>query len=393
MKMKGKNFSIALSQLKYEKVRLLVALSGIIFAVVMMFMQLGFSDALFDSSVLLHKSMQADVFLLHSKSSALVALKSFSKYYLYQLLEFPEVKSVSPIHLGYANWKNPWNNDNRSIFVLGIDPSNNVLDLPGIQENLTNITYPDGVLFDMSSRPEFGAVVTSFNAGETILSELQGSLLKVEKVVKVVGLFRLGASFAANGHLLTSNSNFVNILTNKSAASIEIGTIQLNPNANLKQSISEIRSRLPSDVLAFTKDEFINFEKDYWKRNTAVGFIFSLSTMMAFIVGSVIVYQVLYTDVSEHLPGYAILKAMGYTDISLLWIIIQESLILSILGYIPGFLIAMISYQQTKSATLLPIGMTVDRGITLLLVTILMCLISGLIAVRKLRDADPADIF
>jgi putative ABC transport system permease protein len=245
----------------------------------------------------------------------------------------------------------------------------------------------------MSSRPEFGPVVTSFNAGETILSELQGSLLQVEKVVKVVGLFRLGASFAANGHLLTSNSNFVNVLTNKSPESIEIGTIQLNANANLKQSISEIRSRLPSDVLAFTKDEFINFEKDYWKRNTAVGFIFSLSTMMAFIVGSVIVYQVLYTDVSEHLPGYAILKAMGYTDISLLWIIIQESLILSILGYIPGFLIAMISYQQTKSATLLPIGMTVDRGITLLLVTILMCLISGLIAVRKLRDADPADIF
>jgi putative ABC transport system permease protein len=174
---------------------------------------------------------------------------------------------------------------------------------------------------------------------------------------------------------------------------MEIGVIKLKQNANVNKAVREIKNKLPEDVRVLTKQEFMDVEINYWKSSTAIGFIFSLSTTMAFIVGTVIVYQVLYTDVSEHLPSYAILKAIGYTDISLLGIILQEALILSILGYIPGFLIAIISYQQTKNATLLPIGMTAERALTLLILTVLMCLISGFVAVRKLRDAEPADMF
>lgn len=390
---KGKNFSIAIAQLKHEKIRFLVALSGIIFAVVMMFIQLGFRDALFDSSVLLHRSMQGDIFLLHPKSSALLALKSFSRYYLYQTQALDEVESVSPVHLGYATWKNPWNFDTRAIFIVGIDPNNNLLDLPGIQENLSQITYPNAVLFDEASRAEFGPVVTEFQAGTPVVAELQGPLLQEPRNVQVRGIFKLGTSFSANGHLLTSNSNFINILTNRDQEQIEIGIIKLKPEASIQNVVKALKAKLPDDVRVLTKQEFMDVETNYWKSSTAIGFIFSLSTTMAFIVGTVIVYQVLYTDVSEHLPGYAVLKAIGYRDISLLWIILQEALILSVLGYIPGFLIAMISYHQTQAATLLPIGMTVDRATSLFMLTVIMCVASGLVAVRKLRDADPADIF
>jgi putative ABC transport system permease protein len=114
---------------------------------------------------------------------------------------------------------------------------------------------------------------------------------------------------------------------------------------------------------------------------------------MGFIVGTVIVYQILYSEVSDHLAEYATLKAMGYTQTYLLLVVLQEAFILATLGYIPGFAIAMIQYNLARSATLLPIFMTVSRAVTVLILTILMCFISGAIAVRKLKSADPADIF
>jgi putative ABC transport system permease protein len=114
---------------------------------------------------------------------------------------------------------------------------------------------------------------------------------------------------------------------------------------------------------------------------------------MGFIVGTVIVYQILYSEVSDHMPEYATLKAMGYTQTYLLLVVFQEALILAILGFVPGFGFAMVQYTMARNATLLPIAMTASRAITVIILTILMCFISGAIAVRKLRSADPADIF
>jgi putative ABC transport system permease protein len=150
---------------------------------------------------------------------------------------------------------------------------------------------------------------------------------------------------------------------------------------------------LPSDVKVMSKEQFIDFEKSYWQSGTSIGFIFTLGTVMGFIVGIVIVYQILYTDVADHLSEYATLKAMGYTDFYLLTVVFQEAIILSIVGFFPGMLAAVGLYTMTRNATSLPLLMTVARAITVLTLTMIMCTISGAIAVRKLRAADPADMF
>jgi len=118
-----------------------------------------------------------------------------------------------------------------------------------------------------------------------------------------------------------------------------------------------------------------------------------MGTIIGFIVGTVIVYQILYSEVADHLPEYATLKAMGYTQKYLLVVVLQEALILAILGYIPGFTFAIFLYDLARNATLLPIVMTSSRAVMVLVLTILMCFTSGAIAVQKLRAADPADIF
>jgi putative ABC transport system permease protein len=150
---------------------------------------------------------------------------------------------------------------------------------------------------------------------------------------------------------------------------------------------------LPKDVRIFSKEEFADFEKKYWQESTSIGFIFTLGAAMGFIVGIVIVYQILYTDVTDHLPEYATLKAMGYKEIYFLGVVFQEAMILAILGYLPGFGISVVLYNLGRSATSLPMYMTLTKAITVFVMTVIMCSVSGAIAVRKLQAADPADIF
>jgi putative ABC transport system permease protein len=142
-----------------------------------------------------------------------------------------------------------------------------------------------------------------------------------------------------------------------------------------------------------TVEEFAEVEKHYWQSQGTIGFIFGIGVVVGFIVGTVIVYQILYTDVANHLPEYATLKAMGYSDRYLLSLLLQEALILALLGFIPGFAVAVGLYQLTYAVTLLPIGMTASRAGLVFLLTVLMCGVSAGIATGKLRSADPADIF
>lgn len=374
-------------QLTRDKSRLAVALAGIAFADILMFMQIGFRDALYYSNVRLHSSLNGDIVLINQQSNALLAMEQFSQRRLYKALELQAVESVHPIYLDYTTWRNPITGRPRSILIFGMNPESNLFDLPGVQSHLEQLKQPDVVLFDRSSREEYGPIASQFKGGNTLIAEVQ------RRRVKVGGLFTLGTSFGADGNLITSDVNFLRIFRNRQRGLIDIGLIRLRAGQNPNVVAQQLRNHLPQDVNVLTKQEFIDFERNYWATSTAIGFIFSLGTIMGFIVGTVIVYQILYTEVSDHLSEYATLKAIGYTQKYLLMVILQEAFLLACLGYAPGWIFAMFLYSRAREATLLPIFMSYGRAITVLILTILMCFISGAIAVRKLRSADPADIF
>ncbi|MER3433601.1 MAG: ABC transporter [Leptolyngbya sp. ERB_1_1] len=410
-------FSIPLAwlQLKREKVRLLVALAGIGFAVILMFLQLGFQDALFDSAITMHRSINGDIFLISPQSTSLISMKSFPERRLYQSLGFAGVKSISPIHIGFGIWKNPfWQGppapQTRSILVIGMNPGDDIFAVPGVSENRSKIQLSDVVLFDSASRPEFGPIPEKFKALSPSDSAIRTEV--ESRRVEIGGLFRMGASFGADGNLITSDLNYRRIFPRRDPAMIDIGVIKLEPGANLDATLERFKN-LPGerrvdpkkkpeetkedfvvgDVRVMSKAAFVAFEQNYWKESTAIGFIFTLGTAIGFVVGTVIVYQILYTDVADHLAEYATLKAMGYKNRYLLAVVFQEALILSVMGYIPGYILCVGLYNLTRNATSLPLAMTLARGITVLCLTILMCAISGAIAVRKVQQADPADIF
>jgi len=374
-------------QLSHEKVRLLIALAGIGFADMLMFVQLGFQNALFDSSVKFHKAVDGDVFLMSPQSDALGFTKTFSDRRLYESLAIDEVESVVPVYLNFGSWKNPVNRKTRTMLAIGFNPANNILNLPGVAENLDQVKLADFVLFDDKSRIEFGPIPELLKQKPIVNTELDS------RDVKVSGLFSLGASFAADGNIITSDTNFLRLFPERKRGLIDIGVINLKPGANLEVALAEIRRKLPQDVDIFSKEEFIQQEISYWQDSTSIGFIFTLGTAIGFVVGTVIVYQILYTDVANHLSEYATLKAMGYKDSYFIILVFQEAVILAVLGFIPGVVVATGLYSLAAGATALPLFMTTNRAIAVLILTIIMCCISGSIAVRKLSAADPADIF
>ncbi len=383
----SRKIPLAWLQLTRERTRLLVALAGIAFANILIFMQLGFQDSLYSSNVRFHESLQGDIVLISNQSSSLISMKSFSQRRLFQALDFKEVESVNPIYLDFTSLKNPETGHPRNIFVIGFNPQSNVFDIDGIPENQKKLTLPDTVLYDRASRLEFGPIARDFNAGKTIFAEVR------QRQIKVVGLFMLGASFGADGNIITSDINFLSIFNLRQKGLIEVGLVKLKPGANAQVVAQKIRKYLGLDINVMTKQEYIDFERNFWASNTAIGFIFTLGAIMGFIVGIVIVYQILYTEVADHLSEYATLNAIGYSHKYLLNVILQESLILAFLGYIPGFAFALFIYQKAREATLLPVFMTLERAILVLILTVIMCYLSGVIAVRKLRAVDPADIF
>jgi putative ABC transport system permease protein len=86
-------------QLKHQKLRLLVAVLGISFAVVLILMQVGFREALFQSAVRYHQRFDFDVAIFGAESTFIVRPQSFSKRRLYQALGMDGVESVSPVYI------------------------------------------------------------------------------------------------------------------------------------------------------------------------------------------------------------------------------------------------------------------------------------------------------
>ena len=384
---RGRRIPLSWLLLTRQPVRLLVALAGISFAGILMFMQLGFRDGLFDASVTAHRLFDADVVLISPRSASSVSMEAFPRRRLVQTLADPDVDGVTPVHWGLMLWRNPETRRNRSILALGFNPDDPFFIDPSLAEKTDALKQKGRILFDQLSRPEFGPIADWYREGRVVETEIAGNR------VRVAGLVSLGTSFGADGNLLTSTETFLDLMPQKPPGAIEVGLVRLKPGADPEQVVSRLRQRLPKDVSVLTKQGFIDFEQNYWKSSTSIGFIFTLGAAMGFVVGCVIVYQVLYTDVSDHLPEYATLMAMGYRLSHLLGVVVREGFYLAAMGYVPAYMAGQGLYWFVRDATKLPVGMDLSRALTVLVMILVMCMLSSFLAMRRLIDADPAEIF
>ena len=375
-------------QLTQHKSRFAVAIGGVAFADLLILVQLGFQGALFNSAVLLHSKLKGDVFIISRQAINISAMSTFPRRRLYQAMDVTGVKSAEAMYVNLVTWKNPQTHAKKNLLIVGFNPDKPPFDFPEINTQLDKIKQPDVLLFDRKAKGTYDKVIADVDAGKTVTTEIE------KRTVTVGGLFSIGASFGADGHLMTSQDNYLRLFNRQSQGSVNVGLIDVKPGYNPKQVADRLIAYLPKeDVQVFTKEEYIAFEQGYWQRQTPVGMIFNLGAIMGAIVGMIIVYQVLSTDVNSHLKEYATFKAMGYSNGYLLSIVFEEALILAVLGFIPGLIVSTGLYSIVRAGTNLPIAMTLLRAIQVFLITLVMCMGSGAIATNKVQAADPADMF
>jgi len=374
-------------QLSHRPLRMVVAVAGIAFAVLLIMMQLGFRAALFESTLRFHERFRYDIALFSPDSVFIVRPAAFSIRRLYQALGVAEVAEVTPVYIFPAIWKNPWTTERRGINAVGVDPEKEVLDTPGFAEGHSLLRQQDVVLFDAAARPEFGPVGAEFRDKGPFVTEIN------DREVEVAGLVEIGPSFGIDGTVITSVDNWLRLFPDRPRNEIQLGLVSLKEGADPETVRDALRAYLPRDVLVMTKQDFVARERAYWNGATPIGYIFAFGAIMGFVVGAIIVYQILFADVSEHLNEYATLRAIGYRNRFVSGIVLQQAAILAVLGYLPGLAIVWWLYGKAAAATNLPLYVTQERAMTVFLMTLAMCAISALLAVRKVRRLDPAEVF
>ena len=383
----GQGIPLSWLQLKHEKMKLFAAVSGVTVSVTLMWMQLGLMKALFASAVVFHGSLNGQLVVIHSQYEHLIHSMPFSSRLLYRLRGSNDVVDVLAIAMQPMEWKNPWNGETRAMQCYGVDTDTPVVNLPGFPEQVHLLRQSDVFLFDRKGRPRFGEVAEAWELGQSIEPELNRRRMTLK------GMIDLGASFGIDGSIFVSHANFLRLFPSRRPGEIDVGVVQLRPGVSILSAQRQFQAMLGSEVKVLTIDEFIDVELSYWRSATPIGIVFSAGTVVGFFIGFIVVYQILYTDVTNHLPQYATLMAMGFSHGFLTRLVLQQSFQLAMLGFIPGSLIAALLYAGLREVTLLPLYMEFGRAIGLCIVTVFMCMFSGMLAIRKLRTADPANVF
>jgi putative ABC transport system permease protein len=377
---------LAWRNLAESKLRLAASVAGTAFAVTLMFMELGFRGALLDSMVAVVRSLDGDLFLVNRLLYTLAVPQPIARARLEQARSFDDVTWAGPFYLEMrrARWRNPADGIPRRIRVLAYPPGDGTLAIEPLRENRAQWERPDTVMADVLSKDgRYGSLA------RVGTSELSG------RRVTVVGTFALGTDFESDGTLVMSEENFLSVFPDRrlGAHGPDVGVLRVRKGADLERLRSALQAALPPDVQVLTKSGLVAREQEFWDKVAPIGTVFNIGVVMGFIVGMAICYQVLYSDIGDRLGEFATLKAMGYSNTWLFRRVVEQAVYLALLGYAVGLVVSLMSFRLVHAATGLPMLFRPTTAVVVLFLTVLMCILSGAFAARRLVAADPAQLY
>jgi putative ABC transport system permease protein len=374
-------------QLIHNRLRLAAALAGVAFANILVMMQLGFLGALISSIRLPYEQFDADLMVSAPDMNTLQDSSPLPRQRMFEILTVQGVKSASPLYLGKFDWRQA-DNTFRTLAVIGVDPMARTFKTPEIEAARDELKISDIALIDRKTRNIDRRVFAAIGENSPVVFEARG------RTLDVIGSFSIGAGFTDDGYLIVSDQTFLKLYPQRVSGAPNHILVKLEPNANPAMVMSSLRSALPAyDSTVQTIDAAVARDQKFQSTQKPVGLVFGFGAAIGVLVGIIIVYQVLSTDVADHIREYATFKAMGYAPGFFLGIIVEEALILAILGFIPGILVSLVLYKIVALATDLPMEMTLSRALAVMFGTILACIFSGAIATRRVAKANPADLF
>lgn len=377
---------LAWRQISSDRKRLLAALAGVSFGVILMLFQQGIYKAGMQMVIRPLTALDGDLLVVSRNFEFTYSSRPFPERRIYQTLSDPDVVSASPLVLQLVTWRNPLTGVQSQFEVFGVYPGRNPFRLPAIASQSEVFADPEGILFDEMSAPDFGPVGELYRKDGPFYGEVAG------RRVRVLGLFAMGKTLIASGHGIVGMENFLR-LTRRPEHQCDIGVIKLRAGADPSAVSARLAAALPSDVQVVTRGELERREKRYWARRTPVGFIIIAGMLVAMLVGAVIVYQILYTDISNHLHEYATLKALGMADPFFMGLVVQEAVLLVGISFPPAIAVCLVLFRLADRIAGLPTRLTVSDTAIVILLAAVMSLVAGLLATRRLRSADPAEVF
>lgn len=374
---------VAWRNIVHDKVKMILSVAAVAFAVIIMFMELGFLNGLYDSQTSVLEFFDADLVMVSRALQIFNGHETFDRARLVQAAALDGVKGVYPIYVEdtVSDLRHAVSGINHNARVIGFDGQDAIFRSREVNRLIESLRAPMSILFDRKSRRFVGALRTG------TVTEL------ADRAVTVVGTFALGPDYYYDANVLTSGDTFFRIFPNQSRSEVFLGLIQIKRGASADAVLSVLRQKIGPDVEVMKQSDLVSREKANWRKSTPAGYIFTLGVVVGFVIGIFITYQILYTDIANHLPQLATLKALGYHNRDLAVLVLQQGLLLGMLGFVPAIIMTVLFYSALTIMTGILTKLTLARVAIVFCLTLGMCFVSALLAVRKAMTADPAELF
>lgn len=373
-------------QLTHNRTRFAAALAGVAFANVLVFVQLGIMNSMGAATLRPYDFFRADIMISAGDSNALTDGGNVARQWLLQAMADPDVTDGMGLFLANVAWDRGVKDISLSTF--GVDPVKSGFLNPAIAADLALLQVQDAAILDRLARGLTKDEAAGVRPQTPLAFEAQG------RTVVAYTTFAGGGGFGGDGYMLVSDQTFLSLFPARSSAAPDHILLALRPGADVQAAVTRLQSLISDPSLRIRSyAQAAQDDLTYQQTRRPTGIIFGFGVLIGVLVGLVIVYQVLSTDVADHLREYATFKAMGYGPGFFLGVVFEEALVLGIMGFIPGLIVGTAILTLMGRITTLPLGMSLSMAVSVFIGTVVFSALSGAIATRRLAAADPADLF
>ena len=373
-------------QLTHNRTRFFSALAGVAFANVLVFVQLGIMNSMSQATVRPYAYFNADILISAQDANTLTDGANVARQWLWQALADPEVAEGMGLFVANVPWDRGMTDI--SLTTFGVDPFQPQFLAETLAPTAGFLQLRDGAVLDRLARGFKRADAAAITPASPLSFETENRTLTAWTT------FAGGGGFGSDGYMLVSDQTFLRLFPARRAAAPDHILLRVTPGADVAAVVDRLRAQLSDPGLRIRSFADARAEDlRYQQTRRPTGVVFGFGVLIGVLVGLVIVYQVLSSDVADHLREYATFKAMGYRPRFFLGVVFEEALVLGVLGFLPGMILGGSILALMGKVTTLPLRMTPDMAVMVFLGTVVFSALSGAIATRRLAAADPADLF
>ncbi len=370
---------LARKNLLHDKLRFIITVSGVAFAVMLVLFQVGLFLGLLSNATVTIEHLNADLWITSRNTPNVDFAHAFPESRVDRVRSTPGVARADNLIVTFMNLALPSGANETSLVYALEDFQAWHFPWQVLEGNVTDLRRGSYVLVDDSARKRFGA----FGVGD--YREYQGTRLKI------IGRTREARSFTTNPISFMDYRLAQQLAPQVSNGQTMYVLVKLEPGANLEAVRAELRRRLPFNDI-YTSREWATLSRQYWITNTGLGFNMFLTIFLGCLVGVVVVAQTLYTSTLEHLKEFGTLKAIGGSNLDIYKILARQAVMAATVGFVLGCIPAFLAIPLVKTLDL-QIIITPMLALTTGLGTLVMCLLAAMLSFHKVSAIDPALVF